>query len=700
MKQKVMASSHTATAGQSCGGGHQHDHEPHQHSEEACGCGHEHHHEENACGHDHSHHEHVHSDSGCSCGYSHELELDLCSGTGCSHDHGAVKEKSQVRRDIAEILLAAAIGIPTMLFVSHPIARAALMVLAILVVGRQIVWDGIRNIFKLDFNELALMTIAVIAACVIGEYFEAMLVTLLFRIGEMLEDAAVAHSKREVEAITKIIPDNANLLAADGSTSVVSAQALVLGDRFLVKSGERIPVDAVIIKGRSSVDASSLTGESAPREVEENDELLSGMVNMGGVLVAEATATFDNSTASRIIRMVRESAAQKGNTEKMISRFARIYTPIVIVVSALMAALPPLLGFGDFTMWLSRSLVFLVASCPCALVIATPLSYFAGIGASSKNGVLVKGSKYMEVLAKTDRIVMDKTGTLTTGKLSVTSVNGLNGTASDEVLALAAACETFSNHPIARAVVASASNLSLPVVEHCQEITSNGMKAQINGHEVLCGSFRLMAEAGVDISACPEAAVYVARDGAPIGYIRIFDQPRDDAKTMMQELEALGVRDVVMLTGDSRASAQKTAEMIGITQVEAELLPQDKVSAFERIKASAKGSVLFVGDGINDSPVIARADAGVAMGMGSDAAIESSDVVLLSNRLSSLPQAIRIARKTGRLARFNIGFALAVKLAVFFLAFFGVATMWMAVFADVGVTVLAVLNSTRALRFR
>lgn len=655
----------------------------------SCGCGHCH---SEAHGHSHTYedarsHDHPHREGG--------LELEGC---GCGHDQG--KNSHSLKREIGEIAISLVLAAAVMLFISNPILRAVLMVLSILVVGRDILLSGIKSIAKLDFNELALMSIAVVAASVIGECFEAYLVIMLFRIGEMLEDAAVAKSRREVDAITKIIPENANRLLADGSTATVGARSLRLSEQILVKSGERIPVDCTVLRGSSSVDSSSLTGESAPREVGEGDAVLSGMVNMGGILVCETTATFDNSTASRIIQMVKDSTAQKGNTEKLISKFARIYTPIVIILAVLITAIPPLLGFGGITMWLSRSLVFLVAACPCALVIATPLSYFAGIGACSKNGVLVKGGKYMEVLAKTGTIVIDKTGTLTTGKLSVGAVTGLNGSPDTEALALAAACERYSNHPIAKAVTAAAEGLPLPNLDRCEEITSYGMSATLDSDRILCGSPRLMAKYGVSTEGYPDDALFVMKNDALIGMITISDEPRADAKDMIAASKALGVSDIVMLTGDSKAAATETAGKIGITHVEAELLPQDKVTAFEKVKASSSGSVLFVGDGINDSPVIARADAGVAMGVGADAAIESADVVLLSDRLSSLPQAIRISKRTGRLTRFNITLSLVVKLAVFVLAVSGFASMWMAVFADVGVTILAVLNATRALRFR
>lgn len=709
-------------------------HDPHDHhshpvcegsAEEACSCGHEHHHDHQDHIHSHDHDGHDHS-AACSCGHSHGTAaqaaplFDIAGGCACGHSHGSDPaaplfetgcacgcgevhgegtEKNR-NRDILALAAAAVVAVVTWMLTPPFAATAVLMAGAILLAGWPVLRSGVKSIAKLDFNELALMTIAVVAACFIGEFFEALLVTVLFRIGEMLEDAAVAHSRREVEAITGIIPDNANLLDESGAMRVVGARDLRVGDRILLKNGERVPVDCVVVSGSSVIDTSALTGESEPVEAAQGDTILSGSINIGGVLTCEAVSTLNNSTASRIIDMVRESAAQKGDTERLITRFSRIYTPIVIVCAVLIAALPPLFGFGAFSVWLSRALVFLVASCPCALVIATPLTFFAGIGAGSKNGILMKGSKYMEVLSKAESVVVDKTGTLTTGKLSISRVRAFGEYDGDEVLRIAASCEKYSNHPIARAITESVRPEDTYDVENCVETVSYGITATLRGEEILCGSLRLMDRYGIDVSDVPGCAVYVAKNRELIGAIDISDTPREDARWMVSELERMGIRRIVMLTGDAQASAEKVAELTGIREYRAGLLPRDKVDALEEIRAETEGPVLFLGDGINDSPVIARADAGIAMGVGSDAAIESADVVLLSNRLSSLPQAIRIARKTGKLARAVILFALAVKLIVFVLAFFGLATMWMAVFADVGVTVLSILVATQALRFR
>lgn len=627
-----------------------------------------------------------------------EKEPEAC---GCGHDHAHGEEKSTMKRDIIAIVVSLAIFALAFLM-PHEIAKTALLLAAVLIAGAPVFWQGLKNILRLDLDELALLTIAVTAAAIIGELPEALMVTVLFRAGEMLEHLAVARSRREVEAVTNIIPDNANLLMENGGTRTVSAKTLEIGDRIKIKSGERVPVDCNILDGKSSVDSSSLTGESAPREVETGDALLSGMVNLGGVLICEAVNSFDNSAASKIVQMVKHSAAQKGKAEKMISRFARIYTPIVIVAAVLVAVLPPLLGFGAVSMWVGRSLIFLVASCPCALVIATPLAFFAGIGGASKQGVLIKGSKYMEVLAGAKAVVFDKTGTLTTGTLSVDEIFAAGGYSRDEILALAAACERESNHPVAKSITEKAEQTGAERIyaARCEEITAYGMRADIGGDEILCGSKRLMEKYGADTGALPPASVYIAKNGSVIGGVSVRDVPRKDAAATVDALHQAGITRTAMLTGDGQAAAQRTAELIGIGEIHADLLPADKVTSFTKIKAETDGKVLFVGDGINDSPVIAAADAGIAMGISSDAAIEAADVVLLSDRLASLPQAVRIAKRTSRLAKGNIAFALTVKLAVFVLAFFGFADMWMAVFADVGVSILTVLNATRALRFR
>ena len=626
--------------------------------------------------------------SACGCGKEHREE----------HEHNG--QLSSARQDLLAVLFAAAVAAGALLLTGGAL-QSWLLSAAVLIAGYPIFIEGIKGILRLDLEEMALMTIAVIAACIIGEQFEGLMVTLLFRIGQLLEDVAVTRSRREVEAVTRIIPENATLLLEDGTARVVEAKTLEPGSRILVKSGERLPADAVVVSGSSSVDTSSLTGESVAREVYPGDNVLSGAINLGGVLTCETTSSFQDSTASKIIGMVRESAAKKGGTERLISRFARVYTPIVIAAALVVAFVPPLLGLGELRDWVSRALVFLVASCPCAMVISVPLAFFAGVGGASKQGILIKGSKYMEVLARARAVVFDKTGTLTTGALQVEEVSAVPGVSKEEVLRLAAVCESYSNHPIAKAVTAAFGVPDQSGVESCREITSYGMEAVVDGQRLLCGSARFLEREGLDPGALPTADnVFMARDGEVIGSILVFDNPRPEAAEAVRQLAELGITQTAMLTGDGEAAARKVQEMTGIGRAEAGLLPADKVERFREIRSGCGGAALFVGDGINDSPVLAGADAGVAMGLAADAAMEAADVVLLSHKLTSLPQAIRISRRTVGIARFNIAFAMLVKLVVLALAVASLASMWMAVFADVGVTVLLVLNATRALRFR
>ena len=658
-------------------------------TQSTCVCGHVHHHPE------HNHEENIHKDTE----HVHDHVHSGGDPCGCGHNH-SLNVTSNRNRDIISFAIATLLIVVAYTFATG-IARAIMMVAATAVIGYPVFLEGLKNVLKLDFEEMSLLTIAVTAAVIIGEYPEALLVTSLFRIGNLLEELAVNRSQREIDAITKIIPENANLLLPSGSHQVISASDLALGSSILIKSGERIPVDCEVVTGESSIDTSSLTGESAPREAHTGDLILSGSVNIGGVLVCRTTSTFENSTASRIIEMVRESAAKKGHTERLISRFARIYTPVVVLLAAITATIPPLLGFGTFTEWVMRALVFLVAACPCAMVISIPLSFFAGIGACSKNGILVKGSRYIEALAQADTVVFDKTGTLTTGKLQVSKIRGLGEIKSEDVLRIAALLESHSNHPVAKAVVeAYKGSIDASGVEQCEELTSYGVKAVIEGREYLCGSRRMMDRFGLDATGLESANVYLSENMRIIGYLQLCDIPRDNATETIYQLKGLGIRQISMLTGDDEASAEAIRTAVGLDTACANLLPRDKVIRLGEIGALNPGKTLFVGDGVNDAPVLVRADAGIAMGLGSDSAIEAADVILLSDCLSSLPQAIRIARRTSRLARFNIAFALAVKLAVFALAFLGIANMWMAVFADVGVSILSVLNATRALRFQ
>ncbi|MDR2909650.1 MAG: cadmium-translocating P-type ATPase, partial [Oscillospiraceae bacterium] len=610
----------------------------------------------------------------------------------CGHDHPQ-GEKESLGRDILWAGISAALLILSLLARAFfpGVLSPALMILCALAAGLPIFIQGVKNLFCLNLEELSLLTVAVAAAFILGEFFEAAMVTLLFRAGEILEDLAVSRSKREVAAVTRIIPDYATIILPGGEHRTVRAASLEVGSLILVKSGERLPVDCEILSGESSVDSSSLTGESLPRSVGPGEKVLSSSINLGGVLTCRTVSAYEDSAAARIIELVRESAAKKGVTEKLISRFARVYTPAVMVLALLTALLPPLLGFGEFRAFVMRALVFLVASCPCALVIATPLAFFSGIGAAYRQGVLIKGSRYLEALAGSKTVVFDKTGTLTSGSPAVVGVIPAEGSTADEVLALAALCESASTHPLAKAVLeAFGEKADLSGVVSLQEVTAQGMRALLKDGEALCGSARLMAASGVSTAGLPDAPLYVAKNNKLLGAIKIADRPRADAAETVRLLKSLGITRTVILTGDAEEPAREIAGAASIAEVYAGLLPDEKVSVFERIREETRGGCVYVGDGINDSPVLARSDVGVAMGLSSDAAIEAADMVLLSDRLSSLPVAIRIARRTSRLARLIIGGALCVKMAVLILAFLGLAGMGLAVFADTGVAIICV----------
>lgn len=656
--------------------GHEHNHRHEHEHEHDCGCG---------CS---------HARQSCACGLDHDISLDSCAdaGCGCGHDHDHAGGKS------AWIAIIAAAVLAGLSFLPVPELASNLMLAASAVIaGLPLFWAGVKSMIRIRLDETALLLIAVVAAMALGEFWEGALVTILFRLGNQLESIAVTRSKKSIAALTKIRPETANLLQENGSYAPAAADSIPVGSQILIRPGERVPLDAVVESGESMVDTAVLTGESLPRQVACGDELLSGMVNRDGALHCRTTNTFSDSAASRIIQLVQESSAKKGNTEKLISKFSRIYTPCVILAAVLLTFLPPVLGMGSVSVWLSRALVFLVASCPCALVISIPLSFFAGIGAGSRRGVLVKGSKSLEALAKTRNAVFDKTGTLTTGKLSVVDIVPLDKSLSaEELLRLSAVGESFSAHPMAQAVVTRHGPVDTSAVTSYQELPGMGVVYQMGESQYLCGGERLLAKFGMDTSSLPQANIYLAKNGDVLGYLTVADTLRPDAKETLAQLKKLGVEQTVILTGDNAHTAEEIRAESGADRVWAELLPADKVSHLETIKQS--GSTVFVGDGMNDAPVLAMADVGVAMGLGTDAAIEAADVVLVSDKLSDLPQAIKLAKRTMSIARFNIVFALGIKGIVLILGACGLAAMWMAVFADVGVSILAVLNATRILR--
>lgn len=573
------------------------------------------------------------------------------------------------------------------------------------VIGWDIVWKAITNILHGQvFDENFLMTIATVGALILGEHSEGVAVMLFYQVGEWFQSYAVSKSRRSITSLMDIRPDYANI-EKDGKLIQVDPEDVQIGDTIIVKPGERVPLDGKIIKGSSTLDTSALTGESMPREVEAGMEVISGCINQTGILTIQTTKEFGESTVAKILDLVENASDKKGRMENFITRFARYYTPVVVFAALALAVLPPLVTGQAFSIWIYRALTFLVISCPCALVISIPLSFFGGIGGASKIGVLVKGSNYLEALAYTETVVFDKTGTLTKGSFAVTEIQA-NGMTDEELLELAAYAEDYSNHPISLSIQkAYGKKIDNSRITDVQEIAGHGVQAVIDGMTVLAGNAKLMEREHIPYTASNAigTVVYVAFDGRYAGCIVIADEIKADAPAAIKTLKAAGIRRTVMLTGDADAVGQDVARRLGLDRAYTELLPADKVDRMEELlkQKSERGMLAFVGDGINDAPVLARADVGIAMGaLGSDAAIEAADVVLMTDEPSKIAAVMQIARKTIRISNENIVFALGVKFLVLILGAVGRANMWAAVFADVGVSVIAILNAIRAMRVK
>ncbi len=583
----------------------------------------------------------------------------------------------------------------------------ALYVASYVIAGYDIVFGAIKSIFRGNvFNENLLMSIASIGAFCVGEFSEGTAVMILFQIGEAFQDAAVDKSRRSISSLMNIRPDHANLVTDEGIIRK-DPEDVHTGDVISITPGERVPLDCVILTGETYIDTSALSGETVPRAAREGDTLLSGSINTVGAVTARVMCEYGESTASRILDLVENASARKSNSEKFITRFSRYYTPIVVSLALILAIIPPLLiEESTFSEWIHRALSFLVVSCPCALVISIPLSFFGGIGGASASGILVKGGNYLEALAKVKTFVFDKTGTLTKGTFEVTDIQPqLEGISKNELLRIACAAERASSHPIAMSLKkkADAELVRLDEAENIREIAGRGVCASIDGQSVLVGNARLMSENGIECAENKAAGttVHVAADGKYLGCIVISDEIKSEAHDAIAALKREGIERVVMLTGDARSVGRSVADELGMDECFAEQLPSDKVERVNELleKSDGNDKLAFVGDGINDAPVLARADIGIAMGaLGSDAAIEAADVVIMNDNLLSLSKAMRIARKATRIAKENTVFAIAVKAAVLVLSASGVASMWMAVFADVGVAVIAILNAMRTLR--
>lgn len=589
----------------------------------------------------------------------------------------------------------------------------ALYLIPYLIVGYDVLLKAGRNIGHGQvFDENFLMSVATLGAFALvlfpdaqQHFAEGTAVMLFYQVGELFQSYAVGKSRKSISEMMDIAPDYANV-ERDGQLVQVDPDEVAVGDEIVIKPGERVPIDGVVTDGVSELDTAALTGEAVPRSVHPDDEIFSGCVNMSGRLIVRTTKPFATSTVSRILELVENAAEKKAHTENIITRFARYYTPAVVLAAVLLSAMPPLLLGLSWSDWVQRGLIFLVVSCPCAFVIAVPLSFFGGIGGASRAGILVKGSNYLEMLSKADTVVFDKTGTLTDGSFNVVAVHPEKGVDPDRLLSYAAHAEAFSDHPIALSLKAAYSGpLDEQRISDVREQSGHGVQSKVDEHLVVVGNDRLMDENDISCHACDLVGtiLHVALDGAYIGHIVIADVPKTDAAEAIEALHAAGIGRTVMLTGDRSDVASAVAAELGIDEVHAQLLPQDKVALLEQLLAAedARKTLAFVGDGINDAPVLARADVGIAMGgMGSDAAIEAADIVLMDDRPTDIARAVRISRKTMSIVYQNIAFALGVKFLVLLLAVIGLANMWMAVFADVGVTCLAILNAMRALRVR
>ena len=636
----------------------------------------------------HSHEHEHHHDRGCACG-AHE------------HGHGREEESGSARL----VWLAAAAILFLLGLLSRGAVSVSLFLAAYLAAGFGILKEAVENLVHGElFDETFLMALASIGAVCIGEYGEAAAVMILFQLGEFLQDKAVDSSRGAIRALMDIRPDTANLFE-NGNVREVHAAEVRVGDLIEVHAGERIPLDGKVESGSSSLNTAALTGESLPQEVGIGDTVKSGCVNLSGTLLLRVTTPFGEDSASKILALVEHAEENKAEPEKFITRFSRVYTPVVVILAALLAVLPPLLGLGTFPVFLNRALNFLVISCPCALVISIPLTFFSGIGCASHNGILVKGSNHLEALARAEIAAFDKTGTLTRGEFSVSEVLASDGFSREAVIELAAYGEAHSDHPLARSICkAFSGEIDRNRLSDVQELSGHGVRAALDGKELIVGRESYLRELGVPCAA-PAAhaatSVCVAYDGQFCGTILLSDMPKEDAKQALSALHELGVKRTVMLTGDRAAAAEAVGKEVGIREVFSSLLPEDKLAKVRELKRSLspQGILLYTGDGINDTPVLAEADIGIAMGgLGTDAAMEAADIVIMGDEPSKIAKAIQISRKTLHIAKENIVFSIAVKVIILLLSSLGMVQLWAAVFADVGVCMLAILNSLRAMR--
>ena len=612
-------------------------------------------------------------------------------------------KKRGIKIIISAILFVLALVIPF----SNEWINNGLFIISYLVVGFEILKKAVRNIFRGKvFDENFLMAVATIGAFAIGEFPEAVAVMLFYQVGELFQSYAVDKSRKSIASLMDIRPDYANI-EKDGKIEKVDPDEVKIGDIIIVKTGEKIPLDGGVVEGTSSLDTMALTGESVPRVVKTEDEVLSGCINKDGLLKIRVTKEFGESTVSKILDLVENASSKKSKSENFITKFAKYYTPTVVIIAVLLAFIPPIIlkDFSTFSVWLYRALSFLVVSCPCALVISIPLSFFGGIGGASKMGILIKGSNYLEALTNTETVVFDKTGTLTEGIFEVQDIYA-EGIEKDELLRIVAHAENYSNHPIAKSVKkAYNKEIDENIIKNPQELSGKGIWAKIDEKDILVGNEKLMVEEEIDFKKCDEVGtiLYVAIDKKYVGYVLIADKIKQDSPKTIRELKAMNIKETVMLTGDKKEVGEYVAKKLNMDKVYTELLPDGKVEKVEELlkQKSEKGKLVFVGDGINDAPVLTIADIGVAMGgLGSDAAIEAADIVIMTDETSKISKAINLSKKTMRIVRENIIFAIFIKIAVLVLTAFGASTMWEAVFADVGVSVIAIINALRMLNIK
>ena len=611
------------------------------------------------------------------------------------------------KRGIKIIISAILFVLALVITFSNEWINNGLFIISYLVVGFEILKKAVRNIFRGKvFDENFLMAVATIGAFAIGEFPEAVAVMLFYQVGELFQSYAVDKSRKSIASLMDIRPDYANI-EKDGKIEKVDPDEVKIGDIIIVKTGEKIPLDGVVVEGRSSLDTMALTGESVPRVVKTEDEVLSGCINKDGLLKIRVTKEFGESTVSKILDLVENASSKKSKSENFITKFAKYYTPTVVIIAVLLAFIPPIIlkDFNAFSVWLYRALSFLVVSCPCALVISIPLSFFGGIGGASKMGILIKGSNYLEALANTETVVFDKTGTLTEGIFEVQDIYA-EGIEKDELLRIVEHAENYSNHPIAKSVKkAYNKEINENIIKNPQELSGKGIWARIDEKDILVGNEKLMLEEKIDFKKCDEVGtiLYVAIDKKYVGYVLIADKIKQDSSKTIRELKAMNIKETVMLTGDKKEVGEYVAKKLNMDKVYTELLPDGKVEKVEELlkQKSEKGKLVFVGDGINDAPVLTISDIGVAMGgLGSDAAIEAADIVIMTDETSKISKAINLSKKTMRIVRENIIFAIFVKIAVLVLTAFGASTMWEAVFADVGVSVIAIINALRMLNIK